>query len=309
MNRKNYLVGGGLLIRQLTVLAIAWLCTHASQAQTFSFHNMNAPSANARLAKDLSYSSEIKEAETTLSAMQIYKPAGAGPFPALVLLHTCGGLQDHVFIAAKNALQRGYVVYIIDSFTQRNVDSVCLSWKNGVTLARGVRDVLLAAEQLRTLSFVSKNKVAMAGFSWGGIVGLLAANQQGIRAVGGAAPFSAVTVFYPVCQIFPGGSIAPYSVVSSQIKTPLLVLMGGKDTEAPAEECLRELQPAKQSGAAIQWHIYENAYHVWDSPRLDGFRKVDRRGTQVEYHYDVAIANSSYDRMFTHFDNSFINKP
>lgn len=308
MNRKNFLACGGMLIRQSTILAIVWLCIHASQAQTFSFHNMYAPSTGARLAKDLSYSSEVKGIEPTLSAMQIYKPDGTGPFPALVLLHTCGGLQDHVFIAAKNALQRGYVVYIIDSFTQRSVDSVCMSWKNGVTFARGVRDVLLAAEQLRTLSFVSKNKVAMVGFSWGGIVGLLAANQEGIRAAGGN-PFNAVTVFYPVCQLFPGGSIPPYSVVSSQIKTPLLVLMGGKDTEAPPEECLRELQPAKQSGAAIHWHIYENAYHVWDSPRLNGFRKVDRRGTQVEYHYDVAIADNSYDRMFTHFDNSFINKP
>ena len=56
-------------------------------------------------------------------ANKMFKPAGTGPFPALVILPTCGG---HGFrlafdVWAKPALQRGYAVLVVDPLTPRGV--------------------------------------------------------------------------------------------------------------------------------------------------------------------------------------------
>jgi len=49
-------------------------------------------------------------------ANKMFKPAGTGPFPALVILPTCGGhAVRHSFdVWAKAALQRGYAVLVVD---------------------------------------------------------------------------------------------------------------------------------------------------------------------------------------------------
>ena len=46
----------------------------------------------------------------------IAKPEGKGPFPAVVLLHTCGGLRPHVYTDWTNYLTAlGYVTFSVDS--------------------------------------------------------------------------------------------------------------------------------------------------------------------------------------------------
>jgi hypothetical protein len=63
-------------------------------------------------------------------ASKMFKPEGAGPFPALVMLPTCGGhLSRHVFdVWAKAALQRGYVVLVVDPLTPRGVTASGENW-------------------------------------------------------------------------------------------------------------------------------------------------------------------------------------
>jgi dienelactone hydrolase len=48
------------------------------------------------------------------------KPEGKGPFPAVVLLHTCGGVKPHVSVDWPNYLTGlGHVVLTVDSFGPR----------------------------------------------------------------------------------------------------------------------------------------------------------------------------------------------
>src|SRR6516225_10222809 len=54
------------------------------------------------------------------------KPEGAGPFPAVIGLHGCGGMSD----ATKRKLVDelvgfGYVVLLVDSFATRGVEHAC----------------------------------------------------------------------------------------------------------------------------------------------------------------------------------------
>jgi len=242
--------------------------------------------------------------------MALYKPEGAGPFPALVLVHQCGGLggarwqNDSMLTWAKEAVARGYVALLIDSLGPRGVDMVCYGPKNGITFARGVRDALQAAEHLRKFDFVDAKRIALAGYSWGAMVGVLASSGRWARDALPGTRFAAAVAFYPGCFTIRPPMTSSYEIVQHDIDRPLLVLMGQLDTETPAGECVDKLAKAKADGAPVEWHVYPQATHCWDCRQLDGFSKTDFRGTKVTYRYGAEDTADSLQRMFGFLDRT-----
>jgi len=258
-------------------------------------------------AKDLDFPTEpSKLTAFTTPTMALYKPDGPGPFPAIVLMHQCGGLGNpngrwqnkSMLDWAREAVSRGYVALLVDSLGPRNTDTVCMGAKNGVTFTRGVRDALQAAEHLRKQPYVDAKRVAMAGYSWGAMVGVLASSKLWGEALNAGQRFDAVVSLYPGCfRVQPPGS-APYEIVNNDIDRPLLVLMGGQDTETPASECIPRLEPLKAAGAPVEWNLYPDATHCWDCKNLNGNRKVDVRGNSVLYTYAENVTADSGQRLF-----------
>jgi len=248
-------------------------------------------------------------------SMALYKPEGTGPFPALVLLHQCGGLGDDrrqnvsMLDWAKEAVSRGYVALLVDSLGPRGVKTVCYGPQGGVIFARGVKDALQAAEHLRTFEFVDKKRIALAGYSWGAMVGVLASGKHWGTTLAPGERFDAVVSFYPGCFTIKPPSGAPYEIARPDIDRPLLVLMGELDTETPSAECVSKLGVAKSSGAPVEWHVYPQATHCWDCRNLDGFSKTDVRGNRVTYRYDKEITRDSARRMFEFLDKAMAGKP
>jgi dienelactone hydrolase len=253
----------------------------------------------ATLANDLSFPDAEKDIEPEFQRMVLLRPDGEGPFPGIVMVHQCGGLNLAVFAQARRALARNYVVLVIDSLGPRNVASVCFGPQAGINFFRGARDALQASEHLRRQPFVAKNRIALVGFSWGAMVGLLASSRHYVRALEAGPGFAAVAAFYPGCfRLSPPNGRAPYEVVNPDIDRPLLVLMGEADTETPAAECLEKLGAAKKNGAPIEWHVYSDTTHCWDCQQLDGHTKTDVRGNYVEYRFSQAVTDDSERRLF-----------
>ncbi|MEE9256996.1 MAG: dienelactone hydrolase family protein, partial [bacterium] len=50
------------------------------------------------------------------------RPQGKKPFPAMVLLHTCGGLGGHVTQWAEKLVREGYLALAVDSWGSRGKD-------------------------------------------------------------------------------------------------------------------------------------------------------------------------------------------
>ena len=247
--------------------------------------------------------------------MALFKPEGAGPFPALVLLHQCGGLgnarwQNESMLGwAGEAVTRGYVALLVDSLGPRGVDSVCFGAKGGVHFARGVKDALQAAEHLKEFDFVDQKRITLAGFSWGAMVSVLAGSA---RWSGNALPgvrFAATVAFYPGCFSIRPPSVAAYEIVQPDIDRPLLVLMGQLDNETPAEECVAKLAAAKAAGAPVEWHVYPQATHCWDCRNLDGFSKTDARGNRVTYRYSMEYTADSRQKMFEFLERAMAFRP
>lgn len=272
--------------------------------------------AAASLAKDLEFPKKPSSFSFfTVPEMSLYKPDGPGPFPALVLHHQCGGLgadrwqNVSMLDWAKEAVARGYVALLIDSLGPRGVKTVCMGPQGGVNFARGVRDALQAAEHLRKFDFVDKKRIALAGYSWGAMIAVLASSNRWGTSLAAGDRFAAAVAFYPGCFTIrpPGGS--PYEIVNSDIDRPLLVLMGEKDTETPSSECVSKLQAAKAAEAPVELHVYPEATHCWDCRNLDGVSKVDVRGNRVVYRYDKGGTQDSARRTFEFLEKALAIKP
>src|SRR4051794_6837743 len=87
----------------------------------------------ATQAKDLTFPTEPSApAAVNGSRMVLLKPNGPGPFPAIVLQHQCAGLRTlegapnrSMGTWAQVAVRQGYAVLLLDSLSQRDVNSVC----------------------------------------------------------------------------------------------------------------------------------------------------------------------------------------
>ena len=80
----------------------------------------------AQATAKVSFLSATDWGDPTKLAGLLSKPAGQGPFPAVVLLHQCNGLDDVVGpLWEKRLVGWGYVVLRIDSLAPRYLKNVC----------------------------------------------------------------------------------------------------------------------------------------------------------------------------------------
>jgi len=256
---------------------------------------------------DLAFPAEVSRLSFfSSSRMAIYKPEGNGPFPALVLMHPCGGLARNpsMLTWAKEAVERGYVAFLVDSLSPRGVDTVCPGSGGGVPNLRGAKDALQAAEHLGRLPFVDRNRIAIAGFSWGGAIANYTSSASLSRALYGNVRFAAAVSFYPNCAPVKTSTGVPIeSNIRPDIDRPLLVLLGELDDETPPARCVARLGEFKAAGAPVEWHVYPQATHCWDCRHADGVSKVVR-GVWVTYRYSAEITADSLQRMFRFLEQS-----
>lgn len=257
--------------------------------------------SSASQAPDLKFPAEAKELSASSPlAMAIYKPAGAGPFPALILVHTCGGLRPEMSNWAKQALSRGYVVFVIDSLGPRGLKTVCHP-PSPVSIWRGVKDSFQALDHLERFEFVDPERVGLMGFSWGAMVGLLASSKTVANVFSPSKRFAAVASFYPGCYFPASGTRGEIEFLRTDTDRPTLVLLGDSDTETPPADCLARLETLKDRGVPVSWHLYPKATHCWDCSSLNNLSRLDSSGHKVVYLYDEQVTNDSSRRAFDFF--------
>jgi dienelactone hydrolase len=121
----------------------------------------------ANVSADLTFPSEASEISFfSRLQMAIYRPSGEGPFPAVVILRSCGGLRPEILEWARRTVARGYVAFVVDPVTQRG-SQVCVpnSLSNHY---RGAKDAFQALVHLKRFPLVDPERVALLGFCKGG---------------------------------------------------------------------------------------------------------------------------------------------
>jgi dienelactone hydrolase len=209
----------------------------------------------------------------TLSG-DLFMPAGAGPYPTVILLHGCSGITRSVTVWAAWLVSEGYGALVLDSFTGRGLTTVC---GDSRPLRGDVRahDVFAAVARLRTVAGVDGSRIAVMGFSHGGWTALWAWRTQERYP---EARLKALIAFYPACgPTLPAGD-AP----------PLLMLLGGQDDWTPATPCLEMATAARKAGRAVTAVVYPEARHAFDAANLRGqvHVAVARGGKGATLEYD-----------------------
>jgi len=231
--------------------------------------------------------------------MGIWKPAGDGPFPALIIVHSCGGMKQQIGYWRKEAIKRGYVAFVIDAFSSRGSPSCRPAAP--IPMTRGVKDVLDAAAHLKTFAFVDKSRVSTVGFSWGAMAGMLAGSPKYVAEVApGLSPLAAAVSLYPACYIGPFGTFPGNEFLRPDLATPTLLLLGEHDTETPPEECLSRLPSHKERNAPVEWHVFKDTTHCWDCSDQHNQRWSPpwASGRPVVYLYDSKVTDESAERAF-----------
>jgi dienelactone hydrolase len=194
---------------------------------------------------------------------EVFRPEGAGPFPAAILFHGCGGLRDSLREWARELRDAGLLVVATNSFAGRK-----LHWKDvcqGRTLLGSERagDVWVSLARVRARDDVDPERILLLGWSHGAwsLMELFALEPGELPPNLDAPPaadyrdVAGLVLFYPYCGLaararrsWPPG--AP----------PTLMLLAGQDTIVSAEAC-----GAWADGRpGVETHVYPGVDHGFD---------------------------------------------
>jgi dienelactone hydrolase len=261
--------------RLKTVLLALLTCVGAARAETVDLASAPVPPTPFR--------ERLAAAQGTVAAplpgarltAELYRPAGGGPFPAVVALHDCGGREperERAIVAPLVAL--GLVVLAVDSFTTRGIRQACQPG-GGPAADRGL-DALGALLWLAGTGFVDPQRVAVVGWGQGGEAALAAVAADGPGAAL-ARRFAAAVAWYPLCRTAP-----PLAVLA-----PTLVLQGTRDNWARLRYCRAMVEGRDGESAPLDLVLYEGARHGFDVPRERAERFY---GQRLEYDRGAAEA-------------------
>jgi dienelactone hydrolase len=256
------------MICRAIVLAVLVAVFTAPEARAYSHISVSVPSTTDGVPQDL--------------PTELYRPEGAGPFPAIVIMHDCSGLGPRSSGTPARWAQflatQGYVVALPDSFTPRGFPGGVCTAPNGNSTPKvnplpRAYDAYATLAYLRRQPFVDGAHSGVMGGSHGGAT-TLAVDTAAPLAQDRMQGFAAAIALYPGCGARYGnwnvrreagdhGRVVEY-FGTYQPLAPLLILVGEKDDWTPAEQCRVLAERAQAAGYPVTIKIYPGAYHAFD---------------------------------------------
>jgi len=245
-------------IHAVRAIALSMLfAVTAAMGQSYSQFTTRIPQYS-----DLTFPAEAKSHGFFSSVSNaIFKPEGDGPFPAVVLVHTCGGIQPHISDRAKELIAAGFVVLVQDSYGPRGHTIFCTA--AGVGAPRVYKDSFDALNHLTRLKVVDPSRIYLVGLSLGSFAAAAVSSAEVARWIGTQVRFRASVGWYGACT-FDVGPYPRWELLRRDVDRPVMLLMAKHDGETPIADCFPLLENLKAEGKPVAWHVYEDATHGWD---------------------------------------------
>jgi dienelactone hydrolase len=228
-----------------------------------------------------------------------YRPEGAGPFPAVILLHGCEGVSELNHRWARWLRERGYAALIVDSWNPRGLSQTCSFTIPDVPSTERLDDTIGALRYLHARPEVDRRRIAVMGWSNGGVFSMAAVNGPTLERAAARGVTMPEPGFAAAIGVYPGGC---QSLTHERFIRPVLIVMGEADDWTPASKCVELARVMRPKGADIRLHIFPGAYHYFD---VEGLSRTvlpdvgnDERpggccGATVEY--NAAAARAAHD--------------
>ena len=203
----------------------------------------------------------------------------ASPVPAMVILHGSGGVGGRESMWAQRMNELGYAAFIVDSFSGRGIKDTVTD-QSQLSMAGDMADGLVALKLLASHPRIDRTRIAVMGFSRGGIAALYTALEPIRRGIiEDDLRFAAHVPLYPGCNV-------PY--VSAHLdRAPILMLLGGKDDYTPAAPCVAYAETLRAKGARVSVVIYPDARHGFDGLNTPRYFPAFTTGRECQGAVDV----------------------
>ena len=219
--------------------------------------------------RELAQPHSSKSAQPTINA--VYRaPEGKGPFPAVVILESCGGHSSTLDVWAGLFNKWGYASLVVRSLESRGYQNCSKHYDFFIMNDNVASDAYAALAHLATKPEINSEKVAVIGFS----MGAFAINYNILSNNGRPAlDFAAAISFYGRCSDSMDG-----------IKSvPYLNIVGKLDDFYPA--CALAATNIYHKEKSFTLLALDDAHHSFDDPRVSG--KKDISGHLMRYNKDA----------------------
>ncbi len=178
--------------------------------------------------------------------------------PAVILLHGAGGVSSRrEYRYAREFAGQGVGVAVVDVFGAREGGSFMQRLVK-ITESMALADAFAAKAWLAGRPEIDAGRIALIGFSYGGMSTTYAAYRQVADAFAAAfetTPFAAHVAFYGPC-------IARFEDVSTT-GAPILMMWGEGDAIIDPAACEATAQDLRRGGSAVMVERFD-AVHRWD---------------------------------------------
>ncbi|RED49060.1 dienelactone hydrolase family protein [Aestuariispira insulae] len=284
----------GLVIGLLSGVAFADATIHT---ETVQFNSAGTPPTafELRRAKAKGITLETKPGIEIRGIL--HKPAGDGPFPAVVLIHSCFGIQPYQEDWARKLADWGYVALQVDSFGPRNIEETCSNLNDAFYLGVGSNnsaDSYGALAYLKELPFIDGDNVALMGWGFSPIMSAVVTNgQQKFY----PQKFKAAVAIYPYCK----------DMTSGEFYLPLAIHIGASDDWTFAKECDKTAAAAVGKANPVDYVKYPGAAHGYDDEGAGALHFIEHvqniyspaaKGASIGYDEDAARKTHEKVRLF-----------
>jgi carboxymethylenebutenolidase len=205
------------------------------------------------------------------------RPARAGPWPAVVVVHEVFGLTDHIRDMARRFAAEGFVALAPDlwcrdrgrTFPEGETDLLRLkAFVETVPDGRMTGDLAAAARHLRARPEVRRDAVGAVGFCMGGIYAFHLACEPG--AVEAAVDFYGRLRYDHPSPLKPKGNLERVG----ELRCPLLGVFGAMDNLVPLKDVLALKESIGARGRVI---AYPQAGHAFMNDTRPSYRESEAK--------------------------------
>lgn len=261
----------------------------------------------------VSFPTRADPALTVAAKLDVPLTDGASPgprVPAVVICHGSDGVDARGRFHAQALQAAGFATLELDMWSARGVARGAPARPKAVP--ETLPDAFGALSFLARQPEVDPRRIAIMGFSWGGVVSVLSATRRYADALAepGTA-FVAHAAFYPVLWSY---NRAPGHEVRGLSGAPVLIHAGGADAYDTPEVCasfLSGLDPADR--AHVELVVHPGATHAFDrdmpAKTIHDPYAHNGKGGAVRFEFDAKAAHAARARVVEVFRDAFAGVP